>query len=127
MVRRHERLRFWTSASAPSNTGFTSMEYAGHGRCPRSQRARAAIQRSDRPMISVDPSTLRVLVVDDVFENRELARMALEEEGYVVTCAANGAEALERFAIERPALVLLDIRMPRMDGFAVCERLRALE
>lgn len=74
-----------------------------------------------------EASAIRILVVDDVLENRELARMALEEEGYLVTCAASGDEALARFVAERPALVLLDIRMPRMDGFEICERLRALE
>lgn len=78
-------------------------------------------------MATIEPGSIGVLVVDDVFENRELARMALEAEGYVVTCAASGPEALERFVRERPALVLLDIRMPGMDGFAVCERLRALD
>jgi two-component system sensor histidine kinase/response regulator len=68
----------------------------------------------------------KILVVDDIFENRELARMALEAEDYRVICAAGGEEALALFEAERPDCVLLDIRMPGLDGFSTCERLRAM-
>ena len=69
----------------------------------------------------------RVLVVDDNEQNRALALMALEQEGgYEVTLAANGAEGLRLFERDRPDCVLLDVRMPGMDGFEVCARLRAL-
>jgi signal transduction histidine kinase len=67
-----------------------------------------------------------ILVVDDNEANRLLARDALEGEGYVVLAAASGRDALVQFESGRPDCVLLDVRMPEMDGFAVCERIRAL-
>jgi two-component system, sensor histidine kinase and response regulator len=70
------------------------------------------------------PST--VLVVDDNEANRSLARHTLEDEGYRVLVAASGQEGLDVFAREAPDCVLLDVRMPGLDGFAVCERIRAL-
>lgn len=67
-----------------------------------------------------------VLVVDDIETNRVLAQSILEEEGYRVILAWSGAEGIAAFQTERPDCVLLDIRMPEMDGFATCERIRAL-
>jgi two-component system sensor histidine kinase/response regulator len=67
-----------------------------------------------------------VLVVDDNEANRVLARHTLEDEGYRVVVATSGHEALALFATESPDCVLLDVRMPELDGFAVCERIRAL-
>ena len=68
----------------------------------------------------------KVLVVDDHDVNLLLAQHTLEDAGYDVVLAANGMEALARF-VEQPAdCVLLDVRMPDLDGFAVCERLRSL-
>jgi signal transduction histidine kinase len=71
-------------------------------------------------------STPRILVVDDNESNRSLARSALEDEGYAVTVAAGGAEGIESYLTQPPACVLLDVRMPGVDGFEVCERIRAL-
>jgi two-component system, sensor histidine kinase and response regulator len=68
----------------------------------------------------------RILVVDDVAENRELARMTLEDEGHTIVLASSGEEALAAFAAEPADCVLLDIRMPGLDGFATFERLREL-
>lgn len=67
-----------------------------------------------------------VLVVDDNAENRALARATLEDEGYTVALATGGEEALASFAKQRPDCVLLDIRMPGMDGITACKRLREL-
>ena len=67
-----------------------------------------------------------VLVVDDNEANRLLARHTLEDEGYRVLEASGGEEALAIVEREGPDCILLDVRMPGMDGFAVCERLRAL-
>jgi diguanylate cyclase (GGDEF)-like protein/PAS domain S-box-containing protein len=66
-----------------------------------------------------------ILVVDDDRMAREMARSALEEAGYVVAEAANGAEALKVFEGRRPSLVLLDLQMPVLDGFSACEQLRS--
>lgn len=68
----------------------------------------------------------KILVVDDNEANRSLAKATLEDEGYTVILATGGADGLAAFAAELPDCVLLDVRMPDVDGFAVCERLRAL-
>jgi two-component system sensor histidine kinase/response regulator len=74
--------------------------------------------------MSATPAT--ILVVDDNEANRALAREALEDEGYRVLPARDGKEGLLLFEEHRPDCVLLDVRMPEMDGFAACERIRAL-
>ncbi|MCP4398786.1 MAG: response regulator [bacterium] len=68
-----------------------------------------------------------ILVVDDTPATIEIVKMALEEEGYKVLVATNGEKALKRAALTTPALILLDIMMPDMDGHAVCLRLKADE
>src|SRR5262245_45148144 len=68
----------------------------------------------------------KILVVDDNHQNRELARATLEDEGHEVVLANDGAEAIVAFEREHPDCVLLDVRMPGLDGFAVCARIRAL-
>lgn len=72
-----------------------------------------------------DPRTT-ILVVDDNEGNRLLAQGTLEDEGYRVVLAEGGAAAIEAFEAHRPDCVLLDVRMPGIDGFAACERIRAL-
>jgi len=67
----------------------------------------------------------RILVVDDVAENREILQLRLESRGYVVETAVDGADALARIAASPPDLILLDVMMPGIDGFEVCRRLRA--
>jgi len=67
----------------------------------------------------------KVLVVDDVAANRELLQGHLDDLGYDVREARDGVEALEAVAAEEPDLILLDIDMPRLDGIAVCEQLKA--
>jgi CheY-like chemotaxis protein len=74
---------------------------------------------------TADAPAATVLVVDDNEDSRELAGNALELAGYRVLLASGGAEALAMFERERPACVVLDVQMPGMDGFAVCERIRA--
>lgn len=71
-----------------------------------------------------DPRTHVVLVVDDNADNRALAKATLEDEGFRVIVAANGADGVAVFSRERPACVLLDVRMPGMDGFTACQRIR---
>jgi signal transduction histidine kinase len=68
----------------------------------------------------------RILVVDDNQQNRALAQATLEEEGYEVVLAAGGEDGLRAFEATPPDCVLLDVRMPGLDGFAVCTRIRAL-
>ncbi|HEX6764926.1 MAG TPA: hybrid sensor histidine kinase/response regulator, partial [Polyangiaceae bacterium] len=68
----------------------------------------------------------KILVVDDNEQNRALVRMTLEEEGFEIVLATDGEEALSAFEAHQPDCVLLDVRMPKMDGFAACERIRLL-
>jgi CheY-like chemotaxis protein len=65
-----------------------------------------------------------VLMVDDELDNRVMMRYFLESWGYDVELAANGEEALKKVSSKRPALVLLDLEMPVMDGFETCNRLK---
>lgn len=67
----------------------------------------------------------RILVVDDEPDIRQLVGEALEGSGYDVRTASSGTEAIRTAGLYLPDLVLLDIMMPEMDGFAVYERLRA--
>jgi len=67
-----------------------------------------------------------ILVVDDNLQNREVAEGHLIAAGYGAVLAEGGERALEIFAERPPDLVLLDVLMPRMDGFETCRRLRAL-
>jgi CheY-like chemotaxis protein len=67
----------------------------------------------------------RILVVDDVARNIRLLEALLSPEGYDVVTAGSGKEALERVTDRAPDLVLLDIRMPDVDGYEVCRRIRA--
>jgi CheY-like chemotaxis protein len=69
---------------------------------------------------------IRILVVEDHEDSREALRQVLEYFGATVTAAGSGYEALELAVLEPPHLVLTDLRMPGMDGFAVLEGLRAL-
>lgn len=69
----------------------------------------------------------KILVVDDYAENVELVQELLTTNGYQVTTAYNGEEALEKIHREIPDLILLDIMMPKMDGYEVCEELRKNE
>jgi signal transduction histidine kinase len=68
----------------------------------------------------------RVLVVDDNEANRALAKATLEDEGFEIAAADSGAAAIRLFEESPPDCVLLDVRMPGMDGFATCAMLRAL-
>ncbi|MEX1166751.1 MAG: Hpt domain-containing protein [Hydrogenophaga sp.] len=65
-----------------------------------------------------------ILVVDDSITVRRVTQRLLQREGYRVSLAADGLQALERLQQERPALVLSDIEMPRMDGFDLVRNMR---
>ena len=68
----------------------------------------------------------KILVVDDNAPNRQLAQATLEDEGYRVVLAVNGEEAVSLFEREAPDCILLDVRMPGVDGPTACQRIRAL-
>jgi DNA-binding response OmpR family regulator len=76
---------------------------------------------------SSDLKGTRILVVDDLPENVDVAFRMLDSVGIQVMAALNGESALEAIQRKRPDLVLLDVRMPGMDGFETCRRLRAID
>ena len=65
------------------------------------------------------------MVVEDDKNIQELLQLYLEKEGYAVTVADDGAQGLAKFRAIRPDLVLLDVMMPVMDGWAVCKSIRS--
>ncbi len=66
-----------------------------------------------------------VFIVDDVVQNIQIAATALRDEGFVVSFATSGAVALERIPIVQPDVILLDVMMPGMNGFEVCQQLKS--
>ena len=66
----------------------------------------------------------KVLVADDDLNICELLRLYLEKEGFEVVMAHDGEEAVARFESEKPSLILLDIMMPKLDGWQVCRQIR---
>ena len=67
----------------------------------------------------------KILIVEDEANIRELLRLYLEREGYVVIEAENGVEGIKMWKSEKPDMLLLDVMMPVMDGWAVCKEIRA--
>jgi CheY-like chemotaxis protein/RNA polymerase subunit RPABC4/transcription elongation factor Spt4 len=99
--------------------------YCGTAVKPAAAASPAAAPRPPAP--SPATRTFRALVVDDQADMRRLAMYTLQSSGLPISVieACNGPEALARAEEDMPDLVLLDIMMPGMDGFEVCERLRA--
>ena len=79
-------------------------------------------------VLAMEPAAAKalILVADDNAENRAVAKAALEDEGYEVVLAADGEQAVAAFSARSPDCVLLDIKMPKMDGVAACREIRAL-
>ncbi|MBX3066303.1 MAG: response regulator [Anaerolineae bacterium] len=66
----------------------------------------------------------KILVVDDEIDSLKLIGLMLQRQGYEITAANSGAQALAKAGGERPDLIILDVMMPDMDGYEVCKRLR---
>jgi len=101
---------------------------ARHGAraCGRQSGVKRAVEDpAPLPELESELMAKRILVVDDEPDIRRLVAEALDVTGYDVRTAANGEEAIRAASLYIPDLVLLDIMMPDMDGFAVYERLRA--
>ncbi|MEJ5304983.1 MAG: response regulator [Ignavibacteria bacterium] len=71
----------------------------------------------------MDQTNFKILVVEDEEPIRELLKMELENEGFIVDVAANGAEGLDKVKSFKPDLIVCDVMMPVMDGFTMAERL----
>lgn len=77
------------------------------------------------PRAFIPDHPARVLIVDDELHNRKLLEIVLQDEGYALSTAAGGAEAIAMVAAEPPDLILLDIMMPETNGFEVASRIKA--
>ena len=75
----------------------------------------------------MDYSGIKILVVDDEPDILEFITYNLSKEGFKVSTAQNGHEALEVAKRDHPHIMILDIMMPEMDGYEVCERLKGDE
>lgn len=84
------------------------------------------IRRQDE-LHDSQPTGRSILVVDDSATVRKLISNKLEKHGHMVVCASDGVEAMDAIETFVPELVLLDITMPRMDGYQVCKLIRAHE
>ena len=67
----------------------------------------------------------KIWIVEDEANIRELLRLYLEREGYTVLEAENGVEGIKKWKSDKPDMLLLDVMMPVMDGWAVCREIRA--
>jgi CheY-like chemotaxis protein len=68
----------------------------------------------------------KILVVEDNEDSRELVIKVLKNKGYQVTAAVDGEEAVEKAIAEKPDLILLDISLPKLDGYEVAKKLKSL-
>ena len=89
-----------------------------------------AVDRKDKPrhVLSLQPgqATCRVLIADDIEDNRQLLAQLLAAVGFEIRLAINGAEAIREFEEWRPHLILMDFRMPVMNGHEAIRRIRAM-
>jgi PAS domain S-box-containing protein len=97
---------------------------------PLTEGEAQAVQAKEKPrqVLKLHPgqATCRVLIADDVEDNRQLLAQLLDPVGFEVRLAANGAEAVQEFEEWRPHLILMDFRMPVMDGHEAIRRIRAM-
>jgi CheY-like chemotaxis protein len=88
-----------------------------------------AVQAKDKPrqVLNLRPghAACRVLIADDIEDNRQLLAQLLTPVGFEIRLATNGAEAVQEFERWRPHLILMDFRMPVMDGHEAIRRIRA--
>src|SRR5260221_4669309 len=67
----------------------------------------------------------KILIVDDDIDSLKLIGLMLQRQGYDISAASAGAQAISKASTESPDLIILDVMMPDMDGYEVCRRLRA--
>jgi len=89
-----------------------------------------SVQAKDTPRhvlrLQSGQATCRILIADDIEDNRQLLAQLLAPVGFEIRLATNGAEAVREFADWRPHLILMDFRMPVMDGHEAIRRIRAM-
>jgi PAS domain S-box-containing protein len=97
---------------------------------PLKEGEAGAVQAKDKPLrvLRLQPgqATCRVLIADDIEDNRQLLVQMLAPVGFEIRLATNGEEAIQEFEEWRPHLILMDFRMPLMDGWEAIRRIRAM-
>ena len=78
-------------------------------------------------MTDPGPITGRILIADDNEQNRELLEAYLSDEGHEIIMSEDGQQTLEKARSESPDLILLDIMMPKMSGYEVCQLIRSTD
>jgi len=107
------------------------------GTCHLRNQGRAVAIRSSKPLridhqanpmstsnSDIDVSSSRVLIADDIQQNRELLEAYLADEGYEILMASDGQQTMQLVDQHQPDLILLDIMMPRMSGYEVCSQIK---
>ena len=85
----------------------------------------APLDESSPKQVDVPKLKERIVVAEDDQDARMMIKFFLQQQGYQVILAVDGEEALEKIHAERPDIVILDINMPKKDGFAVCKAMRS--
>lgn len=78
-------------------------------------------------MVEKDSRDQTVLIVEDSDDARYFMRLSLEQLGYLILEADNGAKAVEMAQLERPDIILMDLSLPIMDGLTATEKIRAMD
>ena len=125
-----ELIRVLGDRSGDETAGFATMSAMGtiptlEVPVPGRVRAISGVPGEDGTSAGGPATGARILVADDDEQMRRLLKMVLEREGYIVEEARDGLDALEHVETRPPDLILLDVDMPRLDGFGVLEELRA--
>ncbi len=92
---------------------------------PNDKAAKVHLEDCERILSMTMPESLTILIVDDISENIKVLSRFLTGKQFKVLIAKNGKDALKTVDLITPHLILLDIMMPKMSGFEVCERLKA--
>ncbi|ERT08522.1 sensory box protein [Lyngbya aestuarii BL J] len=103
----------------------TKVHFSIVGNSPVKQSALPPQQRQEIIGLAADQPQYKILVVDDIADSRQLLRLILESLGFEMIEAANGLEAIAQFEQHEPQLILMDIRMPILNGLQAMQRLKA--
>src|SRR5262245_18107977 len=116
----------WTSAitSAGRSPAPTTDSYGPSARPPRRRRSGSSCRPWRKPALN-PPDDSEILLVEDDADLAEVVALVLEQAGFHVAMASNGVEALQRVQNHMPALILLDMLMPVMDGWQFAREFRS--